>query len=534
MKRVNEIVSKSIGNTLTNMQTWNGVIYNIKAYGAKGDGFTDDSASIQEAIDTCSEEGGGIVYAPPGNYFIAGSNFINVKPNVILRGSGPSTRFISETGGRDGHFFFIYLKDNSAVEDFRISMSDYIRQSGQSNFIGFNKIGVGTQGAEAGKGFRVSRIGFEKCLNSHVYLHNGHSDLLVEGCYTFGVQVGKYAEVDENFKVTNWNATRDNGKLSDGSQVYCLTNFYNSGGSVPSSDVVITGGRHVNINDCFVGINSNGRRHTITNNISIKNQEGYYGGWGIDINTGDDIVATGNIMIGYTVGCRLYSSTNCVVTGNFFDTDVGVWISETTSEKNTVSGNTIRLVERNDSVANKTGVRITVGRNNNVTGNTIDGNNISGSRGIYLETSALGNNVSSNTIANTTTGIEAEDANSESNYAYANVFRSVATKFPRPILSNFFQDVRGISGTASNANNLGGSVTVTGTATSQTVVFTNVEPDANYRLIFSVRNVSGTPASGAFIPIAPTNKTTTGFTFNISDSPGAGSSITYDWFLFRA
>ncbi|RCW44219.1 glycosyl hydrolase family 28-related protein [Paenibacillus prosopidis] len=532
--QASEQIAKQFAAAANVKNIWGSILYNVKAYGAKGDGVTADQVAIQAAIDACTAAGGGVVYAPPGTYFISADNFINVKPNVVLRGSGYSTRFVSGTGGKSGNHIFVYLKDNAAIEDCRISGSDYVKQSGGADFIGYNKIGIGTQGAAIGKGFMVTRVGFEKFLNSHVYVHDGHSDVLVENCYTFGQQVGVYADVDSTNLVTNWNATKDTNKLTAGTQVYCLTNFYNSGSAIPSTDVIIKNGIHFNINDAFAGISNNGKRHVFSGNISVKNVTGYYGGWGIDINGGDEVTVTGNILEGYTAGCHLLSAVNCVVTGNLFKSDVGVWIENIASIKNTVTGNTIRLTENNATIPNKMGVQVTAALNNTISGNTIDGNSIANSRGIYFESSAIGNNATGNTIANTTTGIESASSGSDSNYAYTNVFRSVTTRFPRAIFSNFFQNVRGISGTDSNANNLGGSVTVSDANTSQAVTFTNAEPDTSFRIMLTVRSVSGAPASGAYVPVAPSGKATTGFTVNLQSAPGAGTSITYEWFLFRA
>src|SRR5512136_1257246 len=43
-------------------------VYNIKDFGAKGDGTTLDSPAINRAIIFCSSNGGGIVLVPPGIY----------------------------------------------------------------------------------------------------------------------------------------------------------------------------------------------------------------------------------------------------------------------------------------------------------------------------------------------------------------------------------------------------------------------------------------------------------------------------------
>lgn len=58
--------------------------FNVRNFGAAGDGQTDDTAAFQKALDVAEKAGGGIVYAPRGNYFFAGS--LNVPNAVTLAG----------------------------------------------------------------------------------------------------------------------------------------------------------------------------------------------------------------------------------------------------------------------------------------------------------------------------------------------------------------------------------------------------------------------------------------------------------------
>jgi polygalacturonase len=61
-------------------------IYNIRDYGAKGDGNTLDTAALQAAIDACHRDGGGMVLVPPGD-FVIGTTAL--KSNMTLHvGSG--------------------------------------------------------------------------------------------------------------------------------------------------------------------------------------------------------------------------------------------------------------------------------------------------------------------------------------------------------------------------------------------------------------------------------------------------------------
>ena len=56
--------------------------YDILAFGAKGDGVTDDAVAIQRAIDRCSAEGGGMVFLPRNHVFMSGP--VELKSNVEL------------------------------------------------------------------------------------------------------------------------------------------------------------------------------------------------------------------------------------------------------------------------------------------------------------------------------------------------------------------------------------------------------------------------------------------------------------------
>ncbi|MHB8866048.1 MAG: rhomboid family intramembrane serine protease [Pirellulaceae bacterium] len=58
--------------------------HNVQQYGAKGDGTTDATLAFQQALDAAGQAGGGVVYAPRGNYRFAGH--LNVPNNVTLKG----------------------------------------------------------------------------------------------------------------------------------------------------------------------------------------------------------------------------------------------------------------------------------------------------------------------------------------------------------------------------------------------------------------------------------------------------------------
>jgi len=61
---------------------------NVRDFGAKGDGRTDDSTAFTAAVNSPKAKQGETVYAPPGNYVFKSS--INVPEGVCLRGSWQS------------------------------------------------------------------------------------------------------------------------------------------------------------------------------------------------------------------------------------------------------------------------------------------------------------------------------------------------------------------------------------------------------------------------------------------------------------
>ena len=56
-------------------------IYNIKSYGAKGDGVTPDTKAINDAIDAAAKAGGGTIYFPGGTYL---SYSIHLKSHISI------------------------------------------------------------------------------------------------------------------------------------------------------------------------------------------------------------------------------------------------------------------------------------------------------------------------------------------------------------------------------------------------------------------------------------------------------------------
>ena len=70
-------------------------VYNIRDFGAKGDGATLDTAALQAAIDACSRDGGGTVLVPAGTFVIGATE---LKSNVTLHIAAAGTLLGSADG----------------------------------------------------------------------------------------------------------------------------------------------------------------------------------------------------------------------------------------------------------------------------------------------------------------------------------------------------------------------------------------------------------------------------------------------------
>jgi len=74
-------------------------IYNIRDFGAKGDGKTLDTAALQAAIDACTRDGGGTVLVPSGTFVIGTAE---LKSNVTLHLVASAT-LLGSGDGKDYH-----------------------------------------------------------------------------------------------------------------------------------------------------------------------------------------------------------------------------------------------------------------------------------------------------------------------------------------------------------------------------------------------------------------------------------------------
>lgn len=88
--------------------------YNVREFGAKGDGTTLDTVAIQAAIDRCTADGGGTVLVPAGTFVIG---TVELKSNVTLHLSAGATLLGSADGKQYHAVDAIPLKGDSTLGD---------------------------------------------------------------------------------------------------------------------------------------------------------------------------------------------------------------------------------------------------------------------------------------------------------------------------------------------------------------------------------------------------------------------------------
>ena len=89
-------------DTGSNWASLSAETFNVKQFGARGDGVTNDISAILAAVNAADAKGGGVILFPPGTYLV--SSAIPMRNNLQFVGSGLSTCVRLKAGSQDNVF----------------------------------------------------------------------------------------------------------------------------------------------------------------------------------------------------------------------------------------------------------------------------------------------------------------------------------------------------------------------------------------------------------------------------------------------
>lgn len=98
---------------MTGLQDKGSQLFNVKAYGAKVDGTTNDNAALTAAISAAQTAGGGVVFIPAGTMVTTGS--FSMPSNVRIQGAGKTATIIKGSAGSTATFLFNGASGNNVV-----------------------------------------------------------------------------------------------------------------------------------------------------------------------------------------------------------------------------------------------------------------------------------------------------------------------------------------------------------------------------------------------------------------------------------
>lgn len=88
----------SVSTARANLNVAQRYMFDVRDYGAKGDGVTNDTTSINSAINAAVAAGGGTVYLPHGTYSIS-TVLLIYGSNIVLRGENKGNTIIKPVSG---------------------------------------------------------------------------------------------------------------------------------------------------------------------------------------------------------------------------------------------------------------------------------------------------------------------------------------------------------------------------------------------------------------------------------------------------
>jgi hypothetical protein len=171
------------------------LVFNVKDYGAKGDGITDDTAAIQAAINA-AVTGKGVVFIPSGAYICTSTLTVSGPVKIIGVGAGSGDHLVSAQSRLS---FATTASDGLQVNGSGCTLEDFV----MINTSGAETAGVGIH-ITAGSYMHVNRVGvrgFFDCLaiDTGIYYTIEASYFLLPVRYGIRIQDTAVADAGDGF-----------------------------------------------------------------------------------------------------------------------------------------------------------------------------------------------------------------------------------------------------------------------------------------------------------------------------------------------
>ena len=222
-------------------------IFNIRDYGASGNGSTNDTAAIQRTIDAAANAGGGTVLVPSGTYKSA--NSIHLKSNITFQLDAGSTIIGASGTGYDspeanpydqyqdyGHSHF----HNAMMWGDNISDIAFV---GSGTLDGGDHLITGNPGSgQADKILSLTRC-HGLTLNGIQFRRGGHFAILVNNCDTITsdrLRINTAEDRDGWNIISATNVTITNADLNANDDALAFKSDYALGAKLPNGHVTVT------------------------------------------------------------------------------------------------------------------------------------------------------------------------------------------------------------------------------------------------------------------------------------------------------
>ncbi|WP_342654390.1 putative Ig domain-containing protein [Pseudomonas sp. F3-2] len=330
------------------------MIFNVKDFGAVGDGVTDDTAAIQSAIDAAAAAGGGQVYVPTGTYIVSGGEepsdgCLMLKSNVYMNGDGMGQSNIKVADGSDTKITGI-IRSAYGEETHDFGLSNLTLDGNRDHTTGkidgwFNGYIPGQEGYDSN--VTLDGVEIKDCSGYGFDPHEQTVNMVIKNSVSHGNGLDGFVADFLSDSTFENNIAYDNDRhgfnVVTSSHDFTLTNnvaYGNGGGGI----VVQRGSENIPSPD----------------NITITGGEVYgNGAEGVLIKLSSEVSLTGvNIHDNSSAGIRIYGSNHVDVSDNVlsnnslgapvpeiiiqsYDDTQGVSGKYYTGSDNTIQGNTI-------------------------------------------------------------------------------------------------------------------------------------------------------------------------------------------------